>query len=547
MKAFRLALLALACPLTLFSQTATQRPAAPQVTVGADIKLLQFDWEPAARASYYQLMVKPGRSSQYQTAGDRIPASETRVDLPIPVHLQYWADTRYILRACNSAGCTNSAVINPRNLMLDTIGYLKASNTGNLDIFGADVALSADGYTLAVNAMFEDSNASGVNGNQADDSSQDSGAVYVFRRRGNAWHQEAYLKAGVNQPQQSFGAGYLVGHRVIAISADGNMLAVGAPRQIVNGLSEAGVVYVFRRIRNVWGLAGTLQSPTPQQTDFFGYQLGMSQDGRTLVVTGIRPFVNEEGDFGARTYVFVRPGSAWQHSVTLQPELPQDMCQSVRLSGDGNTLIAHCFSYARPPGQSDFVVTRKRSGNAWPIVNAFIVDFARSRQPIALDYDASHMALEEGRIPSQVGVYRWEAGAWIRYAGLAGPSIGPAGNLGFGYSLAFNNDATLLAVGAPFSEETGTGVSNTPAPGDGERGAAYLYRPGGAGQAPWVMRAVVTAPTLGLEDAFGVSVALSGSGRTLAVGASAEDGGATGLDGDREDNSVLESGAVFLY
>ena len=43
--------------------------------------------------------------------------------------------------------------------------YLKASNTGNFDVFGADVAVSGD--TAVVGAPGEGSNATGVNGNQA--------------------------------------------------------------------------------------------------------------------------------------------------------------------------------------------------------------------------------------------------------------------------------------------------------------------------------------------------------------------------------------------
>ncbi len=58
--------------------------------------------------------------------------------------------------------------------------YVKASNTGAVDHFGWDVALSADGSTLAVSAWMEDSAATGIGGDQADDSAQDAGAVYVF-------------------------------------------------------------------------------------------------------------------------------------------------------------------------------------------------------------------------------------------------------------------------------------------------------------------------------------------------------------------------------
>ena len=60
--------------------------------------------------------------------------------------------------------------------------YVKASNTGGGDQFGVlSVALSGDGSTLVVGAFNESSNATGINGNQADNSATDSGAVYVFR------------------------------------------------------------------------------------------------------------------------------------------------------------------------------------------------------------------------------------------------------------------------------------------------------------------------------------------------------------------------------
>ena len=48
-------------------------------------------------------------------------------------------------------------------------------------------------------------------------------------------------------------------------------------------------------------------------------------------------------------------------------------------------------------------------------------------------------------------------------------------------------------------------------------------------------------------DEFGATVALSNDGRVLAVGARVEDGGSTGVDGDRSDNSVRDAGAVYVY
>jgi hypothetical protein len=81
--------------------------------------------------------------------------------------------------------------------------YLKASNTGAVDVFGYSVSL--DGDTLAVGAPQEDSGATGVNGNEADDSATDSGAVYVFTRSGSSWAQQAYLKASNTGAGDNFG------------------------------------------------------------------------------------------------------------------------------------------------------------------------------------------------------------------------------------------------------------------------------------------------------------------------------------------------------
>ena len=59
-----------------------------------------------------------------------------------------------------------------------TCSYAKASNTGPGDEFGRAVAL--DGDALVVGAWSEDSGATGVGGNEADDSAAEAGAVYAF-------------------------------------------------------------------------------------------------------------------------------------------------------------------------------------------------------------------------------------------------------------------------------------------------------------------------------------------------------------------------------
>ena len=141
--------------------------------------------------------------------------------------------------------------------------YIKASNTGGSpgpgltgDQFGYGVALSGDGNTLAVGAVFESSNATGINLNQTNNLASESGAVYVFSRTGETWTQQAYVKASNTGAGDGFG-------ETVALSDDGNTLAVGAPREDSNATgvnsaqgddsaTNAGAVYVFTRTGTAW-------------------------------------------------------------------------------------------------------------------------------------------------------------------------------------------------------------------------------------------------------------------------------------------------------
>ena len=164
---------------------------------------------------------------------------------------------------------------------------LKASNPGLRDSFGSSVALSGD--TLVVGAPFESSNATGVNGNQDDNSATDSGAVYVFTRdAGGTWTQQAYLKAS------NTGRGDWFGH---SVALSGDTLAVGANRESSNATgvdgnqgnnsaSNSGAVYLFTRdAGGTWTQQAYLKASNTDGFDQFGYSVALS--GSTLAVGAI--------------------------------------------------------------------------------------------------------------------------------------------------------------------------------------------------------------------------------------------------------------------
>jgi hypothetical protein len=527
-------------------------PSAPQVTAGAGIKQLVFDWDAVADASYYRLVYRIG-SGSYHVLIDRIAASSTRATLSVAVHLHPWPMLRYAIDACNLSGCTRSAVIPAQALMSGAIGYFKASNSGAGDRFGNTVVLSDDGRTMAVSAPQEDSDATGINGNQADNSLSCSGAVYVFRRVASGWRQEAYIKASVSQRELRFGSDLHSHRRALAINAGGTLLAVGAAEQNSNGLSHAGVVYLYeRRADGTWTLSTTLTAPSPVALDRFGFSVDMSLDGRTLKVDGYSPWTSDTGIPLFRSHIFVRPADMWQHSATLAGLSPGDACENTRLSRSGNALVMNCTSTVR---DLPHVNTYMRNVDSWMTMSSQFLIMAPLRAGFALDDDASRLALQDtrGQQVSNVITYGYNGASWTGHGGVhspAGPDI--EGPKDFGRTLLLNRDATLLAVGDLSSLESGIGVTLVSRPGSERRGAVYFWREIPNPAAPdistiWSHRTVVTSPNPNPGDSFARALSMCGSGHALAVGAELEDSAARGIDGDRSDNRGTDSGAVYLY
>ncbi len=167
--------------------------------------------------------------------------------------------------------------------------YLKASNTGASDGFGAQVAL--DGDTVAVGAASEDNGAGGIdldqNGKQDVSNAFNSGAMYVFTRSGTTWAQQAYVKASNTGATDGFG-------RSVALA--GNTLAVGAwledsGAKGVNGdegddianAKDSGAVYMFARSHGIWTKqTAYVKASNTGANNHFGISVALS--GGTLAI-----------------------------------------------------------------------------------------------------------------------------------------------------------------------------------------------------------------------------------------------------------------------
>jgi hypothetical protein len=166
--------------------------------------------------------------------------------------------------------------------------YLKASNPDAQDAFGHSLALSGDGSTLAVGAYREASNATVIGGDESNNSATDSGAVYVFLRSGTTWNQQAYVKASNSEADDQFGWSLALsadGNTLVvgANNEESNATGVGGD-QTNNTSTDSGAAYAFVRSGSTWVQRSYVKASNTGSGDQFAWSLALSADGNTLAV-----------------------------------------------------------------------------------------------------------------------------------------------------------------------------------------------------------------------------------------------------------------------
>lgn len=388
--------------------------------------------------------------------------------------------------------------------------YLKASNTEAADYFGISVALSADGSVLTVGATGEDS---GVVGSQSDNSLDGAGAVYVFRRSGTTWAQEAYLKAGIPGLDDAFGA-------AVDLSGDGTLLAVGAPGEDSSAAQVdgdeandaargSGAVYLFRHDGTSWRREAYVKGSTNGFNQQFGASLALSADGATMAVGA--PLDSSMALDGGSVTIF-RDDGAWAEEVVLHPSVPayEDLFGfAVALDADGTTLAV---------GASD----EDSDGSG-----------------IGTDPD-NQLAPGSGAVyVFQRRVAGWEEEVFIK---ALDSETGDA----FGYAVALSADGTMLAATSGYEDSGATGWNGLPSTGLAEMsGAVFLLV---REEGDWVFAHYLKPPNTTADSRFGWSLALSDDGNRIAAGTPGDVSTSVGIDGPlRTSREVMVAGAVFVY
>ena len=361
------------------------------------------------------------------------------------------------------------------------------------DESGRSVALSADGSRIAIGASRNSGNGSS------------SGHVRLYDWNGSAWVQVGGDINGESVPDQS---GFSV-----ALSADGNRVAIGAPSNSGNG-TQAGHVRLYDWNGSAWVQVGD-DIDGEAADDQSGWSVSLSADGNRVAIGANQNDGN--GSNSGHVRLFDWDGSAWvQVGGDIDGESVLDESgHSVALSTDGNRVAIGARRNGGNGNSSGHVRLYDWNGAAWVQVGSDIdgeAAFDQSGHSVSLSADGNRVAIGafvnagSGTNSGHVRLYDWNGTSWVQVGSdIDGDA---AGDLS-GWSVALSADGNRVAIGS--SDNGGNGSDS---------GHVRLYDWNGSS---WVQAGGdINGEMSG--DRSGRAVSLSANGSRMAIGAPFNDG-----------------------
>ena len=299
----------------------------------------------------------------------------------------------------------------------------------------------------------------------------------------------------------------------VSLSNDGSRVAVGAP-QVDGTESKAGYVRVYDLVGGSWSQVGA-DINGEAAGDQSGYWVSLSSDGSRVAIGAPQNDGNGSGAGHVRVYDLV-DGSWSQVGGDIDGEAAGDLSgRAVSLSSDGSRLAIGASGSDGNGSDAGHVRVYDLVDGSWSQVGADIAGEAAgavSGGSDALSSDGSRVAIGapqndgNGSGAGHVRVYDLVGGSWSQVgADIDGEAAGDE----FGYRVALSADASSLAVGAPLNDGNGTDAGHV---------RVYDLVDGSWSQ----VGADIDGEAAG--DFSGSAVALSSGGSRVVIGAHLNDG-----------------------
>jgi hypothetical protein len=199
---------------------------------------------------------------------------------------------------------------------------------------GKNGALSADGRTAAL-------------GGGTDDNS--IGAVWVFEGSGSSWSQQGSKIVGSGGIGTSDQGGSETQRRAIALTANGNMLAVGGRGDD----SNRGAIWIYTRSGSTWSQMGSKLVPSGTGTNaYIGETVALSLDGTRLFASSAT---------SAKAWIWrLENGSFVEEIVDMN--LGTSMGSGASTNADGSVFSMSSWNFNSLNGPMHILT---RTGNVW--------------------------------------------------------------------------------------------------------------------------------------------------------------------------------------
>lgn len=270
-----------------------------------------------------------------------------------------------------------------------------------------------------------------------------SGHVRVYQNVSNTWTQ---IGADIDGREANVRSGWSV-----SLSNDGSKLAIGSV--FIGG---QGFVRVYQRIANTWTQLG-VDIIGASNFDYAGCSVSLSSDGN-IVAIGASESVS------GRVQVFQNVGGTWtQIGTNITGEVAGDKSGfSVSLSDDGTVVAIGAPKNDGNGANSGQVRVYAWNGTAWVLRGVDIDGEAAGDEfgtSVSLSSNGMHLAIGgklndgNGSDSGHVRIFSWNGSAWIQ----AGVDINGESAVDYlGTSVSICDDATRVAIGAPNNDGNGT-------------------------------------------------------------------------------------------
>ena len=422
--------------------------------------------------------------------------------------------------------------------------------------FGFKTAMSADGNVLVVGAPSYDATAAR------------SGAVFVFERRvsfaacldtttqDGKFHLVQVLKLDNPVEDDRFG-------NSVAVSGDGNRIAVSVPKKSVETISGAGVVYIYQRNAkqcgpSLWNIVQEIHDvkrtsatdctviSAAEEGAFFGYNIALSRNGLILAVS------STASDYSSSITLFEACPTFFSNCSKPVYKLAQRIDQaqviadlndptltlktlrsiglSLAISGDGSTVTFSGYEATANGLEFSgrvFVYIRNHQPSSWRFSQQLIASddrlFAGTHFgfSIAVTPCAQYLAVEsysgnkDVNGNGYVAVFKKQKnGQYVQDGNDMGPIVN---DVNFHTnSLSIADSGCIVAVGYE-----GTNVSEFI-----QAGVVDVYeRTQNGSETVWTLKQVLNESPLRNDAGFGIGLAMDALGLTIAAAAAGTEGG----------------------